>query len=145
MNFRNSKSRFLPSLEITPLIDVVFLLLVFLLLTMTFSQNEKSETEEAIIDIELAKASTTETPTPTESITLLIDETGALYRADAPLAKSPDEIRLYLAEKLLTHPDLNVSVKADHRTKHGQVIDALDLLRELGIKHANLVIEKKTE
>lgn len=145
MNFRTSKSRFLPSLEITPLIDVVFLLLVFLLLTMTFSQNDKSETEEAIIDIELAKASTTETPTPTESITLLIDETGALYRADAPLAKSTDEIRLFLAEKLISHPDLNVSVKADRRTKHGQVVEALDLLRELGIKHANLVIEKTTK
>ena len=142
MNFRREKARFSPALEITPLIDVVFLLLVFLLLTMTFSQNEKSETEEAIIDIELAKASTTETPTPTESITLLIDENGSLYRADAPLAKSPDEIRLYLAEKLLATPDLSVSVKADHRTKHGQVVEALDLLRELGIKHANLVIEK---
>ena len=145
MIFRASKSRFSPLLEITPLIDVVFLLLVFLLLTMTFSQNEKSETEEAIIDIELAKASTTETPTPTETITLLIDETGSIYRADAPLAQSPDDIRLYLAEKLLSQPDLNVSVKADHRTKHGQVIETLDLLRELGIKHANLVIEKNTK
>lgn len=144
MNLPRPNSRFSPNLDITPLIDVVFLLLVFLLLTMTFSE-EKNEVEEAIIDIELARSSTTQTPTPTEAITLLIDEKGALYQSDAALPKTHDDIRLYIAEKLLTSPDLNVNVKADHRTQHGQVVDALDLLKELGIKHVNLVIEKPKE
>ncbi|MBQ9394609.1 MAG: biopolymer transporter ExbD [Proteobacteria bacterium] len=144
MNLPRPTTRYAPNLDITPLIDVVFLLLVFLLLTMTFTE-EKPDIEEAIIDIELAKSSTTETPTPPQSVTLLVNERGELYQADDAVPKTQDELKLYLAEKLLTAPDLNVSVKADHRAKHGQVIDALDLLKSLGIKRVNLVIEKKKE
>lgn len=141
MQLTRNRSKTSPTLDITPLIDVVFLLLVFLLLTMTFSQD-KSEVEEAIIDIELAQSSTTQETPPTETLTLLIDENGTLYRSDAPTAKTKEDIKLYLSEKLLSTPELNVSVKADHRAQHGQVIDALDLLKELGIKRVNLVIEK---
>lgn len=144
MQLTRNKSRYSPSLDITPLIDVVFLLLVFLLLTMTFSED-KSEVEEAIIDIELAQSSTTQEEKPTESLTLLIDEKGTLYRSDAPLANTKDELRLYLSEKLLKTPDMLVNVKADHRAQHGQVIHALDLLKELGIKRVHLVIEKTKE
>jgi biopolymer transport protein ExbD len=144
MNLAHSRSRFIPGLDITPLIDVVFILLVFLLLTMTFSED-KTEVEEAIIDIELAKSSTTQTPTPPASITLLIDESGSLYQSDAPAPKTQDELKLYLAEKLLAAPDLNVNVKADHRARHGQVISALDMLKELGIQRVHLVIEKTKE
>lgn len=142
MIFRTPSNSIGPALDITPLIDVVFLLLVFMLLTMTFAQNNKSDVEEAVIDIELAKSSTTSTPNPPEALTLLIDENGRIYRPDAPLANSSEELRLYISEKLLHTPDLNVNVKADHRAQHGQVIDALDILKELGIRHVNLVIEK---
>lgn len=141
MHIPRTKSRYTPSLDITALIDVVFLLLIFLLLTMTFSQD-KTDVEEAIIDIELARSSTTQTKPPPQSITLLIDETGALYQADSPVARTQDELRLYLADQFLSHPDLAVSLKADHRTRHGDVVEALDLIKSLGIPHVQLVIEK---
>ena len=51
MNFTRPQARYKASLDITPLIDVVFLLLVFLLLTMTFTE-ERPEIEEAIINID---------------------------------------------------------------------------------------------
>lgn len=144
MNLPRQPSRFSPNLDITPLIDVVFLLLVFLLLTMTFSE-EKTEVEEAIIDIELARSSTAQAQKPKASITLLVDEKGAIYQSDAALPKSHDDLRLYISEKLLAEPDLHVNVKADHRATHGQVIDTLDLLKDMGIAHVNLVIEKPKE
>ena len=144
MNLPRPQTRYAPNLEITPLIDVVFLLLVFLLLTMTFTE-EKPDIEEAIIDIQLAKSSTTESTPPPQSVTLLVNERGELYQSDVAVPKTQDELKLYLAEKLISTPDLNVSVKADHRASHGQVIDALDLLKSLGIKRVNLVIEKKKE
>ncbi|MBQ1925798.1 MAG: biopolymer transporter ExbD [Proteobacteria bacterium] len=144
MNLTRSQASHKPTLDITPLIDVVFLLLVFLLLTMTFTE-EKPDLEEAIIDIELAKSSTTETPNPAENITLLIDEKGSLYRSDSAIAQTTDDLKLYLAEKLLASPDMTINVKSDHRTRHGQVIEALDLLKSLGIKRVNLVIEKNKE
>ena len=47
MNFARPQPRYKASLDITPLIDVVFLLLAFLLLTMTFTED-RPEVEEAI-------------------------------------------------------------------------------------------------
>lgn len=107
---------------------------------MTFAKS-KSDVKEAIIDIELAQSSTTQTLPPPESVTLLIDESGAIYRSDAPTPGSHDDIRIYLAEQLLLHSDLLVNIKADRRTSHGQVIEALDLVKSLGITHVQLVIE----
>lgn len=144
MKLHKPSARFTPNLDITPLLDVVFLLLVFLLLTMTFSE-EKDEVEEAVIPIELAQSSTTQAPTSSESLTLLIDEKGSLYQPDSPVPQTREELKMVLAEKLISTPDLNISVKADHRAKHGQVIDALDLLKELGVEHVQLVIEKQKE
>lgn len=111
---------------------------------MTFSQ-EKTEVEEAIIDIELAQSSTTQEQKPIETLTLLIDEKGTLYQSDAPAPKTKDDLKLYLSEKLLSTPDMHVNVKADHRAKHGQVIHALDILKEVGIQRVHLVIEKPKE
>ena len=144
MIFQPQQKKYEPNLDITPLIDVVFLLLVFMLLTMTFTQNNKSDTEEAIIDIQLAKSSTATKPNPTEAITLLIDENGSIYRSDAPLPQTKEEMRLFLSEKHLASPDLFINVKADHRVQHGLVIDVLDMLKDIGINQVNLVIEKTT-
>lgn len=144
MNFKPKKPRSSPSLDITPLIDVVFLLLVFLLLTMTFTQD-KTEVEETIIDIELAKSSHTESRIPPETVTLLIDEAGSLYQSDAPTRRTPEEIKLYLSEQLLAHPDISVNIKADHRTKHGDVVRALDIVKSLGIQRVQLIIEKQAQ
>ena len=142
MIFAQQRPKDEPNLDITPLIDVVFLLLVFMLLTMTFAQNNKSETEEAIIDIQLAKSSNTEKTNTTKAITLLIDEHGSIYRSDAPFPITKEDMKLYLSEQHLSAPDLSINIKADHRVSHGQVIDTLDMIKELGIQQVNLVIEK---
>ena len=142
MLFQPKQKRIEPNLDITPLIDVVFLLLVFMLLTMTFTQNLKSDTEEAIIEIQLAKSSTANTPSPTKAITLLIDEYGRIYHSDTPLPQTKEDIRLFLSTEHLSFPDLFINIKADHRVQHGLVIDVLDMIKDIGINQVNLVIEK---
>ena len=61
----------------------------------------------------------------------------------APISK--EEIRLFISGKLLSSPNLFVNVKADHRVQHGQVINVLDMLKEIGISQVNLVIEKTSQ
>ena len=61
MNFKgHDRRRPEATLDLTPLVDVVFLLLIFFLLTMTFSQPTPSQSPtpvtEAVIDIQLARA-----------------------------------------------------------------------------------------
>lgn len=135
-----TRGRYSPSLDITPLIDVVFLLLVFLLLTMTFS-DDKSQVEEAIIEIELANASEHAEPSKAATEVVLVDENGRLYRMGSAVAQTQEELRLHLSEAYLSHPDLVVQIKSDKRTPHGDVVKAIDVVKSLGIQSVQLVIE----
>ena len=140
MQFGRAKIRYTPSLDITPLIDVVFLLLVFLLLTMTFSQD-KSRVEEAIIEIELAQSSTHADPTPKASVQITIDENGRIYHGESAVAQTDESLKLYLSESYVAHPELSVNIRADKRARHGDIVRALDIVKGLGINHVQLVIE----
>lgn len=140
MQFGRVKSRYTPSLDITPLIDVVFLLLVFLLLTMTFSKDE-SRVEEAIIEIELAQSSSHADPTPKTSLQITIDGDGRIYHGESAVAQTEETLKLYLSESYVAHPDLSVNVRADKRARHGDIVRLLDIVKSLGINSVQLVIE----
>jgi|GEM_PF-354184 len=141
MRFRRTRPRYTPNLDITPLVDAMFILLIFTLTTMTFAQNQQSSAKEAIIDIELAKSSTAPDASPAEALTVLINASGNYYLSDSAHPLSGQDLQLAISEKLLSTPALAINVKADHRATHGQVVSALDLLKSLNIQHVNLVIE----
>lgn len=143
MQFESSKKRYEPSLDVTPLIDVVFLLLVFLLLTMTFAKDQVSKTQEAIIDIELAKSSSADAPIETAQVDLLLNDKGMLYIDDNTFAISREDAKILIAERLIQEPQLSVNLRADHRASHGQVIECLDLLKSLDIQRVNLIIDQR--
>jgi len=146
MKIKRNRQKYAPNLDITSLIDVVFLLLVFLLVTMTFNQTPPNPTEEAIIDIELASGSSIESEKPKEMLTLLVNEDGKVFIEKDPVPHGPEELKLLLSEKLVASPDLAVNIRADHRATHGAVVAAMDQLKALKINHVNLVIElKKSE
>ena len=145
MKLKRKAQRYQPNLDITSLIDVVFLLLVFLLVTMTFNQTPPEPTQEAIIDVELATASNITDEAPTETLALLVNESGKLYIDGDPLLYTIESLKVRLAEELLKKKNLAVNVRADHRATHGDVVAALDLLKSLNIERVNLVIELKKE
>lgn len=128
------------ALDITPLIDVVFLLLIFFLVTSTFSK-----TEDAEIPINLPSASSGEAISESEKIVLFITEDGSVQVKSQLNAPDGDEIEgATLSEKLeklyALHPDANVLLRGDQLATHGKVIEVLDLLKASGFKSVNLVI-----
>lgn len=143
MKLKRKKLRYQPNLDITSLIDVVFLLLVFLLVTMTFDKTPKDPTKEAIIDIELATASSLSQEPPSETLSLLVTEAGKLYLEGDAVLYTAESLKMRLAEELVSKPNIAVNVRADHRATHGEVVAALDLLKSLNIERVNLVIELK--
>lgn len=145
MKLKRKAQRYQPNLDITSLIDVVFLLLVFLLVTMTFDKTPPEPTQEAIIEVELATASNITDEAPVETLALLVLEDGKMYIDGDPLLYSLETLGLRIAEERLSKPNLAVNVRADHRATHGDVVAALDLLKSLNIERVNLVIELKKE
>lgn len=146
MNFHGSaRRRPEAALEMTPLIDVVFLLLVFFLLTTTFSQPTPTEStdepEEAVIDVDLPSASSGNAETSSESLTVYLDPDGRVYLdSDTPLA--PNELKATLLQKRDEGTDVIVNLKADKQASHGATMELLDLVKQSGVQTVNFVIEK---
>ena len=85
MNFRPRPQDSEVEINLTALIDVVFLLLIFFMVTTTFSK-------EAEIQLELPEATSSDQPNPDRKLlTVLIDEHGR-YAVKGPLDESPREL-----------------------------------------------------
>jgi biopolymer transport protein ExbD len=117
-----------PDINLTPLIDVVFLLLIFFMVSTTFK-------DDARIKVQLPEARGEETPAEeVESITILIDRTGRFYVNDREVV----DTRLETLKKAIAGASggdqgLPVILKADARTPHQSVMTAMDAASQLGL------------
>ena len=105
--------------DLTPLIDVVFMLLLFFILASTFIQP-------ALRVALPAAQSAAALDKDSERLVLSIDEGGSLHHADGPMA--PDG----LAEWLERRPDRAVTLRVDRRAPFQSFIGVLDRLRLAG-------------
>lgn len=111
-------------INLTPLIDILFLVLVFLVVTASF-------TDRTVLSISLPEAGTADrVPTPRDAATVVIDAAGAI--ALDGVVRTPDELRRDL--RALPDPgSTTLTVAADERTPHGRVVQVIDLAREAGV------------
>ena len=117
------KKRKRPIINITSLIDVMFLLLIFFMVSTTFAEHPG-------IKLELPTASTAE-PSKLEPLTLAIDKTGRMFLNDAPVKEK--ELRQEL-EGAAAKTDSTLVLKADKDVPYGYVIRAMDISRQCGIR-----------
>ncbi|MCK4494584.1 MAG: biopolymer transporter ExbD [Methylococcales bacterium] len=133
MNFHQNKR---PPLEInlTPMIDVVFLLLIFFMVSTTF-------TRETGLNLDLPEAKGNVTKTDNLGITLLIDVKGKYFisTAESTKAQIVDPRVTTLKNELImvmgNHPETPIVISADNKTPHQFVIKALDIASQAGFKH----------
>ena len=132
MNFERGKRR-RNSPDITPLIDVMFFLLVFFMVFSTI------KTEPMGLDVELPKA-VTGSPQTSTSFEVLVDKSGVLYVSGRMATGT--ELRQQLAERLRVNPDMFVIVKADKEVRYEHVVNALDHVRAVGGYRLGLAVQQ---
>ncbi len=115
-------------INITSLIDVMFLLLIFLVVSTTFK-------EQAAVNLTLPRSSSAESA-PSGPAVLLLTADGATYLNDRPLAEAAlrEELRRLRAA---TGED-RIVLRADARSEHGSVVRLIDLVRESGFTRVSL-------
>lgn len=146
MNLRESRRRQRehPDMEMTPLIDVVFLLLIFFVVTTSFSQASGGQGRESEIDVELPKAATGRAASENRQIVLYVtDEGGIEVRGDIEV--EGDGVREKLDALHESHPDVRISLKGDERASHGRMVQVLDDIRRAGFSNVNLVARQAGE
>ncbi len=138
MNFRDTRGRRRPdpTLDLTPLIDVVFLLLIFFLITTTFVRSDDQQ-----LPLNLPSASAGESMSKGERTTVYVSAEGGLQIDDEIVR--PDEVAKRLKRLYSENPDTHLLIKGDKATSYGHVTDVIDEARHVGFKRVNLVVKRK--
>jgi biopolymer transport protein ExbD len=152
MNFRDHRRRRgdQADLEITPLIDVVFLLLIFFMLTSTFARKEAGPTDQISVDLPRASAdSRSEANTPVVIVVGSDDEIEVRgVRADAGGSEasirqlaSGEEVVSVLREVQSRRPEAPILLTGDRKASHGRIIELLGQLREAGFREVQIATQ----
>lgn len=132
MQLRKERKRSL-ILNVTSLIDVLFLLLIFFIVSTTFIS-------QPAIKLELPEARHSDVVRQ-KSLVLYIDGDGRLFLNDEPMELSL--LKEALSQKLsMTHENA-VILKADAKVSHGAVIRVMDVVKGLGVK--KLIVSTRFE
>jgi biopolymer transport protein ExbD len=117
--------------DLTPLIDMVFLLLIFFLLTSFFVRPS--------IPVNLPEAAHTEV-TEHQDITITIEKDGTILLD----GRSVSERRLVSTVRLLysSLDDKQVVIQADREVPFGRVIQVMDLTKNAGVKNISFLVEQ---
>jgi biopolymer transport protein ExbD len=128
MSVRIQKGRLGGGLELTPMIDVVFLLMIFFLVASKLEEADRS------IEVVLPKASAARplTSRPREFI-IGIDERGGYYAGAKPVTL--DELEALLRQAAADNPQRQkVMVRADENVAHKFVVAAMNACVQAGIE-----------
>ncbi len=114
-----------PRIEIIPMIDVIFFLLVFFMLFTTFKTTPHG------LDIQLPQAVTATQQQEDQIVSIYINQHGEIYYDESRV--SIGELGGALASRQQEHPNLVSLIQADQQTPYNYVVQVMDLLRELGL------------
>lgn len=128
MNFRNGLEDKSPGFQMAPMVDVIFLLLVFFMVSSIFAQWENK------IGIEVPTASTADEPAKRTigEIIINLDSEGKIYinsREQTPL-----QLKGILSKIADTFRHQRIIIRADRHTDFEAVIAVLDYCRAADIK-----------
>ena len=129
---RRRKFKSFQIVDVTPMADIVFLLLIFFMLSSTFIIQPG-------IKIKLPEAATSEIQ-PEEKLVLSISKNNKLYLNDRRVKSDTlvDEIKKTLANRR----DKLIILKADKKVAHGVVVDVLDKAKIAGANKLAIATEK---
>lgn len=121
-------------INLAPLIDCVFLLLIFFMVATTFEQSEErpEPIEELLIELPVASASI-DTMNLSRPLVISIDHKGRFY-IEGKRANVSD-LHQTLKQVAATTPDRRIRIDGDKEVAYQHVAHVLDLCQFVGLKH----------
>ncbi len=128
--------RIISSINVTPLVDIMLVLLIIFMLVSNFITEE-------VIEVELPHAATGD-EIERETVSVTISEKGD-YFLSGKKKGSLEELKSDLKERKSEKKDLQVIISADRNARHGRVVDIIDLIRKLEIYDFAINVEYNEE
>ena len=138
-NRRRRTGRGFATVELTPLIDVVFLLLIFFMVSTTF-------TRESVLEVDLPDTVSAVPIGAAGDIEVRVDAAGG-YAVDTRVLPGGDAVTLQGALREARdgfgRPNPRVVVAADADARHEAVVVVLDAARQLGLTQVRILTEAR--
>ena len=132
MKFRPEKRSRGLIINVTSLIDVMFLLLIFFMVTSTFK-------DQPAINLVLPRSSTATETVTTPTILYLTSE-GQVYLNDTLM--NQEELALELKRLHTTSGDDRMVMSADQHADHGDVVELIDTIKNSGFTRVSISARK---
>ena len=123
-----------PRLDLTPMVDVVFLLLIFFMISTTFIETPG-------LSVNLPESSSEVIDRAPEELKIYLSHEGNIYYGKRLL--SLREFKALLAEGHEVADRTTFLLMADEDAQHGQVVTLMDLAREAGYRKLAIATEHK--
>jgi biopolymer transport protein ExbD len=118
--------------DVTPLIDIIFQLVLFFMVSTTFVTSPG-------IEVDLPRSSSDTILRERDDINLWVTSEGAVYLDDAPV--DWPMLQGALERAAATNPSTLIIIKADRDVDHGRVVAVMDLARSLGLNRLAIATE----
>jgi biopolymer transport protein ExbD len=123
--------RMITDINVTPLVDIVLVLLIIFMVTTTYIVNPS-------IKVDLPKAATGSDQART-NLALVLTKDGTLYLNGE---RSDDGgVSRFIATELPKNPDLQAIIAADKVVPHGSVVHLIDLVKRAGVRKFAINVE----
>jgi biopolymer transport protein TolR len=123
----------LSDINITPLVDVMLVLLVAFVITIPVLTNA--------IHVNLPKTVTTTPPEEQKTITVTVDGAGKVFLNNSEVTRADLERQLQTLAR--AHPDLSLHLRADERVPYGPVAKVMAAIEHAGVARVAILTDSE--
>jgi len=136
VRFRKESKRNNNFLDITPIVDTVFNLLIFFAVSLNFISTPG-------IQVNLPKSTAQEVARERKDLRVVITPANQLYLNEKEVDLST--LRKSFEEAAAVGRETQVLIQADEQVTHGKVVEVMDLARNAGLARLAIVTQQKSD
>ena len=128
---RSEGSKPMSEINVTPMVDVMLVLLVIFILTAPLMASS--------IKLELPKTDAATASEAPKFVTLVIDKAGQIFLNDKPIAL--DALKASLTRTAVQNPETEVQLRADEAVPYGKVVEVMGAAQKAGLNRIGFVAD----
>ena len=136
MRFREESKQNSSLLDITPIVDTVFNLLIFFALSLNFISTPG-------IRVDLPKSTAKEIAQDKKDLRVVMTSSNQLYINEKPVDLNGLRTRFRKAAE--SDRETQILIQADQQVAHGKVVEVMDIARSLGLRRLAIVTQPKSD
>ena len=128
---RSKGSEPMSEINVTPMVDVMLVLLVIFILTAPLMASS--------IKLDLPKTDAAKASEAPKFVTLVIDKSGQIFFNEQPIAL--DALKTTLTQTAVKNPDTEVQLRADTAVPYGKVVEVMGTAQKAGLNRIGFVAD----